>query len=256
MEKSLNLLFLLLGMYLWLSLNNWCIGSIFIENQFCSFDWVPSWFEVTFCHTSHGRFIVCCIVIIALYPWVYCVMLQAFFLLLFLCQMFMMHVCVCVCVCVCVSVCVCFFFLLLLFIDIVQRNLACLTWKSAIEIKSLLLLLLSLQTDVTFWGASASKGISVAYNSIIMLRECELDERLCSCPCYEIFAQKEEGWQKCWWKPGEWQRVGRRGQCSHRGGSSSSSEVCSWNIPQFSVYLGRKSPTNSPTGCKVYTTNN
>ena len=39
--------------------------------------------------------------------------------------------CVCVCVCVCV-----------LFIGIVQRNWACLTWKSAIEIKSLLLLLL------------------------------------------------------------------------------------------------------------------
>ena len=48
--------------------------------------------------------------------------------------------CVCVCVCVraCVRACVC---VLLLFIGIVQRNWACLTWKSAIEIKSLLLLL-------------------------------------------------------------------------------------------------------------------
>ena len=45
--------------------------------------------------------------------------------------------CVGVCVCVCVYVCVC-----VLFIGIVQRNWACLTWKSAIEIKSLLLLLL------------------------------------------------------------------------------------------------------------------
>ena len=40
------------------------------------------------------------------------------------------HACVCVCVCV-------------LFIGIVQRNWTCLTWKSALEIKSLLLLLLS-----------------------------------------------------------------------------------------------------------------
>ena len=36
-------------------------------------------------------------------------------------------------------VCVCVLLLLLLFICIVQRNLACLTWQSAIEIKSLLL---------------------------------------------------------------------------------------------------------------------
>ena len=49
------------------------------------------------------------------------------------------YVCVCVrvCACVCVCVCVC---VLLLFIDIVQHNWACLAWKSAIEIKSLLLL--------------------------------------------------------------------------------------------------------------------
>ena len=40
---------------------------------------------------------------------------------------------ICVCVCVCV-----------LFIGIVQRNWACLTWKNALEIKSLLLLLLLL----------------------------------------------------------------------------------------------------------------
>ena len=36
-----------------------------------------------------------------------------------------------------------------LFIGIVQRNWACLTWKSAIEIKSLLLLLLLLSTYIT-----------------------------------------------------------------------------------------------------------
>ena len=53
-------------------------------------------------------------------------------------------VCVCVrecvraCVRVCVRVCACMC-VLLLFIDIVQRNWACLAWKSAIEIKSLLL---------------------------------------------------------------------------------------------------------------------
>ena len=39
----------------------------------------------------------------------------------------------CVCVCVWVSACVC-----VLFICIVQRNWACLTWKSTIETKSLL----------------------------------------------------------------------------------------------------------------------
>ena len=43
----------------------------------------------------------------------------------------------CVCACVCV--------LLLLFIGTVQRNWACLTWKSAIEIKSLLLFFIHLQ---------------------------------------------------------------------------------------------------------------
>ena len=47
-------------------------------------------------------------------------------------------VCVCVYVCVCGCVCVC----MLLFMGIVQRNWACLTWKSAKEMKSLLLLLL------------------------------------------------------------------------------------------------------------------
>ena len=46
-------------------------------------------------------------------------------------------VCMCVCVCVCVSVCVC-----VLFICIVQCNWACLTWKSTMETKSLLLLIL------------------------------------------------------------------------------------------------------------------
>ena len=52
------------------------------------------------------------------------------------------YVCVSVCVCVCgvyVCACVCVWF-----ICIVQRNWACLTWKSAIEVKSLLLLLLLL----------------------------------------------------------------------------------------------------------------
>ena len=43
---------------------------------------------------------------------------SGFYMLLFLRQMFMMHVCVCMCVCVCVCVCV----LLFLFIGIVQRN--------------------------------------------------------------------------------------------------------------------------------------
>ena len=56
---------------------------------------------------------------------------SGFYMLLFFRQMFLTHACVCVCVCVC-----------MLFIGIVQRNWACLTWKSAIEIKSLLLLLL------------------------------------------------------------------------------------------------------------------
>ena len=46
--------------------------------------------------------------------------------------------CMCVCVCMYLCVCVCAR-VLLLFIGIVQRNWACLTWKSAIEIKSLLL---------------------------------------------------------------------------------------------------------------------
>ena len=46
------------------------------------------------------------------------------------------RVCVCVCVCVCV-----------LFIGIVQRSWACLTWKSTLEIKSLLLLLLLLSSE-------------------------------------------------------------------------------------------------------------
>ena len=45
----------------------------------------------------------------------------------------MLCVCVCVCTHVCVCVCVC-----VLFICIVQHNWACLTWKSAKEIKSLL----------------------------------------------------------------------------------------------------------------------
>ena len=67
---------------------------------------------------------------------------SGFYMLLFLRHMFMMHACMCVCVCVCVCVCgcCCCCCLLLLFIGIVQRNWACLTWKSAIEIKSLLLL--------------------------------------------------------------------------------------------------------------------
>ena len=52
---------------------------------------------------------------------------SGFYMLLFFRQMFLMRARVCV-----------------LFIGIVQRNWACLTWKSAIEIKSLLLLLLLL----------------------------------------------------------------------------------------------------------------
>ena len=53
------------------------------------------------------------------------------------------------CVCVCVRA------LLLLFIGIVQRNWACLTWKSAIEIKSLLsLLLLWLAEKSHVWKCS------------------------------------------------------------------------------------------------------
>ena len=62
----------------------------------------------------------------------YCVMLQAF-----LCYCSFVRCFWCARVCVCVCVCV-------LFIGIVQRNWACLTWKSALEIKSLLLLLLLL----------------------------------------------------------------------------------------------------------------
>ena len=54
---------------------------------------------------------------------------SGFYMLLFFRQMFLTCLCVCVCVCVCV-----------LFTGIVQHNWACLTWKSAIEIKSLLLL--------------------------------------------------------------------------------------------------------------------
>ena len=48
--------------------------------------------------------------------------------------------CVCVCVCVCV-----------LFIGIVQRNWACLTWKSALEIKSLLSLLSALVNQIQLY---------------------------------------------------------------------------------------------------------
>ena len=80
--------------------------------------------------------------------WFVCVFLRrfnvlcyasGFYMLLFLRQLFMMHVCVCVfvCVCVCVcllvSVCVCVCVcvcVLLLFIGIVQRSWACLTLKA------------------------------------------------------------------------------------------------------------------------------
>ena len=65
----------------------------------------------------------------------YCVMLQAF--ICYCSYVSCYDTCMCVCVCTCVRVCVCVL-LLLLFIGIVQRNWACLTWKSAIEIKSLL----------------------------------------------------------------------------------------------------------------------
>ena len=64
----------------------------------------------------------------------YCVMLQAFICYSSFVRCFWRsraRACVCVCVCV-------------LFTGIVQRNWACLTWKSALEIKSLLLLLLLL----------------------------------------------------------------------------------------------------------------
>ena len=68
---------------------------------------------------------------------------SGFYMLLFLRQMFMMHVCVCVCVCVCVHVCVCVCVCVCVwFICIVQGSWACLTRKRALEIKSLILLLL------------------------------------------------------------------------------------------------------------------
>ena len=43
----------------------------------------------------------------------------------------------------CYDACVCVVVVVIVHWHCVQRNLACLTWKSAIEIKSLLLLLLS-----------------------------------------------------------------------------------------------------------------
>ena len=59
----------------------------------------------------------------------YCVMLQAFICYCSSSDVYDVRACALACV---------------LFIGIVQRNLACLTWKSAIEIKLLLLLLLLL----------------------------------------------------------------------------------------------------------------
>ena len=68
------------------------------------------------------------------------------------------YMCVCVCVCVCVCACVCLCkYMCMLFIFIVQRNWACLTlksmltWKSAIEIKSSLLLLLHVNPYIMYW---------------------------------------------------------------------------------------------------------
>ena len=78
----------------------------------------------------------------------YCVMLQDFSCYSYVMCLWCMCVCMCAraraceraCVRACARVCACMC-VLLLFIDIVQRNWACLAWKSAIEIKSLLLLL-------------------------------------------------------------------------------------------------------------------
>ena len=47
-----------------------------------------------------------------------------------------------------------------LFIGIVQRNWACLTWKSAVEIKSLLLLLLLLLLYITITSLQGRFGLS------------------------------------------------------------------------------------------------
>ena len=94
-----------------------------------------------------------------LLSWLVCVFLRrfnilcyasGFYMLLFLRQMLMiMCVCVCVWAGACMCVCVC------LFICIVQHNWACLSWKSTIEIQSLLLLLLLWlswhSTPTTFW---------------------------------------------------------------------------------------------------------
>ena len=80
----------------------------------------------------------------------YCVMLQAF-------------ICYCSFVrcfwCARARVCV-------LFIGIVQRNWACLTWKSALEIKSLLLLLVCLITSVMMlcWSCLQHVQIGIVVN--------------------------------------------------------------------------------------------
>ena len=91
---------------------------------------LPSWFVCGFCVCVCVFFVVVVVVVVFFSDVLaYCIMLQAFICYCSSSDVYDVRACARVCV---------------FFIGIVQRNWACLTWKSAIEIKSLLLLLLLL----------------------------------------------------------------------------------------------------------------
>ena len=81
--------------------------------------------------------------------------------------------CVCVCVCVRARACVCMFMhVCAWFICIIQRNWACLTWKSAIEIKSLSLSLIIINSYSTHGCCFVLQDLSQRAKEMIETIDC------------------------------------------------------------------------------------